>query len=254
MSKVVKTGLSFILPIVIIFAWFYSTTYKDIPSAILPSIQSVGEAFKENIKSGILWGDLKVSLIRVIKGYFTAITLGTLVGILVGVNDYIKSFLNLTLTTIRQIPMVAWVPLIILWFGIDDMSKVVTIVMAAFFPVMINTASGIATTPESYLELARIYKLSPWKTFIRVYLPNALPSIFVGLRLAMGSSWMAVVAAEILAATAGLGYRLSFSRTLMRPDVMFTCMIVIGVVGIVLDKLLLKLFKVLTPWEKKKGE
>ena len=155
MGKVVKFGLSLILPVIIIFSWYYWTTYKNLPSAILPSIQSVGAAFKENIKSGVLFGDLKVSLIRVIKGYFTAITLGTLVGILFGMNEYIKSLLNLTLTTIRQIPMVAWVPLIILWFGIDDMSKVVTIVMAAFFPVMINTASGISNTPESYLELAR---------------------------------------------------------------------------------------------------
>lgn len=254
MEKYKKLGLSLILPAIIIFVWFFSTTYEGVPDAILPTIQSVGKAFKTTIASGQLQEDLKVSFIRVIKGYLCAVSLGIIAGVLTGMNEYIKVFLNLTLTTIRQIPMVAWVPLIILWFGIDDMSKVVTIVLAAFFPVMINVSNGIATTPKAYLELARIYKMSPWKTFIRVYLPNALPSVFVGLRLALGSSWMAVVAAEILGATSGMGYRLSFSRTLMQPDIMFTCMIVIGIVGIIMDKLLLYLFQILTPWsDEKKG-
>lgn len=255
MEKYKKLGISLILPAILLFAWFYSTTYKGVPAVILPSIKAVGNAFMTTIESGQLLEDLRVSFIRVVRGYVCAVSLGFIIGVLTGMNENIKAFLNLTLTTIRQIPMVAWVPLIILWFGIDDMSKVVTIVLAAFFPVMINTSSGIATTPESYLELARIYRMSPWKTFIRVYLPNALPSVFVGLRLALGSSWMAVVAAEILGATSGMGYRLSFSRTLMQPDIMFTCMIVIGVVGIIMDKLLLYLFEVLTPWsDTKKGK
>ena len=142
--------------------------------------------------------------------------------------------------------------MIILWCGIGEESKVVIIVLAAFFPILVNAESGIAQTPENFLEVARLYKLGWWKTFSKVYLPHAIPQILVGLKLGLGVSWMAVVASELIAATSGIGYRMSNARSLMRPDVVIVCMLVIGVVGILMDKAIGIVFELFTPWVEKK--
>ena len=144
--------------------------------------------------------------------------------------------------------MIAWIPLIILWCGIGETSKVVIIVLVAFFQILVNTQSGIESTPKGYIEVARLYKLGRWKTFIKVYLPHAIPQILVGLRLGLGGSWMAVVAAELIAATSGIGYRMSFARSNMQSNVVIVCMIVVGLVGVLMDRGIGVLFTALTPW------
>ena len=135
-----------------------------------------------------------------------------------------------------------------MWCGIGEASKVVVIVIAAIFPILINTESGIFETPENYIEVAKLYKLNRVKTFTKVYLPHALPQIQTGLKLGLGVSWMAVVAAELIASTSGIGYKMSYARTLMQSDVLIVCMIVVGFVGILIDKLITVLFRTFTPW------
>lgn len=135
--------------------------------------------------------------------------------------------------------------------GIGETSKVVVIAIAAFFPITLNTLGGFQSLPSGYLEVARLYRLGVSETFRKVYLPNALPQILVGLKLGLGSSWMAVVAAELIAANSGIGYRLSYSRGLLRSDAVILCMLVIELVGILMDKLLTALFRRLLPWQKK---
>ena len=192
-----------------------------------------------------------ISLERVVKGYLLSALLGIVLGSVVGMFRTAREMILPVVTVIRQIPIIAWVPLIILWFGIGEESKVVIIVLAAFFPILVNTESGIEETPEGFLEVARLYKLNPWETFTKVYLPHALPQMLVGLKLGLGVSWMAVVAAELIAATSGIGYRMADARSLMRADVVIVCMIVIGIVGVLMDKLLGLLFQKLTPWQSK---
>ena len=133
---------------------------------------------------------------------------GSVMGMWHGAYDLLHPFI----TAVRQIPVIAWIPLIILWYGIGETSKVVVIAIAAFFPITLNTLGGFQSLPSGYLEVARLYRLGVSETFRKVYLPNALPQILVGLKLGLGSSWMAVVAAELIAANSGIGYRLSYSR------------------------------------------
>ena len=245
-----RVVLALIIPTAIVVFWIYAKATMDIPDGILPTITAVGEAFVEMASSGQLWGDLSVSLLRVVKGFLVSAVLGIVLGSLIGMFRIAREMLKPMFTVIRQIPMIAWIPLIILWCGIGELSKVVIIVLAAFFQVLVNTESGIEQTPEDYLEVARLYKLSPWKTFTKVYLPHALPQILVGLKLALSVSWMAVVAAELIAATSGIGYRMSNARSLMQSDVVIVCMIVVGVVGIIMDKLIGLLLESFTPWKK----
>ena len=204
----------------------------------------VWQAFLEMLQSGQLWNDLSVTLSRVLKGYLLSVALGTVLGSLMGMSKTIANLLQPTVTVIRQIPIIAWIPLIILWCGIGELSKVVVIVMAAFFPIMMNTMSGISSTPAGYIEVAQLYKLNYFN------LPHALPQILVGLKLGLGISWMAVVAAELIASLSGIGYRMSNARSLMQSDMVIVCMIVIGVIGILMDKILGAIFTAITPWNK----
>lgn len=243
-----KTILALVIPVIIIMIWFYTTTYMVIPKGILPTIPDVGQTFLEMLKSGQLENDIAVSISRVLKGYCISVVLGVTLGSLIGMYRSIKELFVPVITVIRQIPMIAWIPLIILWCGIGETSKVVIIVLVAFFQILVNTQSGIESTPKGYIEVARLYKLGRWKTFIKVYLPHAIPQILVGLRLGLGGSWMAVVAAELIAATSGIGYRMSSARSNMQSNVVIVCMIAVGLVGVLMDRGIGVLFTALTPW------
>lgn len=245
-----KIVVALIFPLIVVFAWFYVTTYGSIPSGILPDIPNVIDTFGNMLETGQLQEDLIVSLSRVVKGYLFSAVIGIILGSLIGMFRPIKELLLPTITVIRQIPMIAWIPLIILWCGIGELSKVVIIVLAAFFPILVNTESGMESTPEGYIEVARLYKLSKWKTFTKVYLPHALPQILVGLKLGLGVSWMAVVAAELIAATSGIGYRMSNARSMMQSNVVIVCMIVVGLIGVLMDKIIGSIFNAITPWER----
>lgn len=173
--------------------------------------------------------------------------LGVGFGIIMGVSIKVNRFLFFIFNSIRQIPMMAWIPLVILWFGIGETSKVVIITMGAFFPVLINTISGINQVQEGYIEVGKMFKLSKYDMFRQIYFPSALPSIFVGLKLALSTSWMIVVAAEMIAASSGIGYRINDARSLMQSDVVIVGMIVIGTVGIIMDKILFLISKKIIP-------
>ena len=242
--------LAIAIPAAVVIFWIYAKATMDIPDGILPTIKAVGAALVEMSSSGQLWEDLGVSLSRVLKGFLVSAVLGIIFGSLIGMFRTVRELFKPMFTVMRQIPMIAWIPLIILWFGIGELSKVVIIVLAAFFQVMVNTESGIEQTPEDYLEVAKLYRLNPWKTFTKVYLPHALPQILVGLKLALSVSWMAVVAAELIAATSGIGYRMSNARSLMQSDVVIVCMIVVGIIGIIMDKGIGLIVESFTPWKK----
>ena len=249
-----KLVLGLIVPVMIVAIWFYVTTYGSIPAGILPGIPKVGTTLQEMVQSGQLQEDLLVSLSRVVRGYLVSAALGITLGSLMGMFRPAKEMLLPIVTVVRQIPMIAWIPLIILWCGIGELSKVVIIVLAAFFPILVNTQSGMESTPAGYIEVAQLYKLNPWKTFTDVYLPHALPQILVGLKLGLGVSWMAVVAAELIAATTGIGYRMSNARSMMQSNVVIVCMMVVGLIGVLMDKGIGLLFGWLTPWQKAEKE
>lgn len=245
-----KALLGVTVPFIILIAWWFVTANGLIPSSLLPTLQSVKSAFIEATQSGQLQSDLLISLKRVVQGFLMASVLGIFLGTVMGMSKTLCAMLLPLVTTIRQIPMIAWFPLIILWCGIGELSKVVVIVIAAFFPVLVNTLNGIQSTPDSYIEVADLYKLTKLERFTKLYMPHALPDILVGVKLGLGVSWMAVVAAELVAATSGIGFRMNDARSMMRSDKVIVCMILIGLVGVLMDKLVTVLFGVLTPWEK----
>ena len=234
--------------LIILLLWHITTTFTDVPTTILPKIKSVITTATDMTRTGQLPVDLGISIGRVVKGFLVSAIIGIVLGAAMGMSETAKALLLPAITTVRQIPMIAWIPLIILWAGIGETSKVIIIVIAAVFPILVNTMSGITGTPTGYVEVARLYKLGRWQTFTKVFLPHALPQMLVGLKLGLGVSWMAVVASELIAATSGIGYRMNEARSLMRSDKVIVCMIVIGIIGILMDKVISVVFEKITPW------
>ena len=250
MTPLKRILLGLLLPAAILLAWWWTTSFTEVSHAILPAISEVLQTFCEFLADGTLRADLGCSLSRVLKGYAIAAVLGIGLGSAMGMWKTAYALVHPLVTAVRQIPVIAWIPLIILWCGIGELSKVVVIAIAAFFPIALNTLGGFQSLPSGYLEVARLYRLSAGETFRKVYLPHALPQILVGLKLGLGSSWMAVVAAELIAASSGIGYRLSYARGLLRSDAVILCMLVIGLVGIIMDRLLTAVFRRLLPWQR----
>jgi sulfonate transport system permease protein len=247
MSREIINYITF--PILIIIVWEFITRHKIVPAILLPSIESIIKSFVSQIKTGQLEADLYASLIRVLKGYSIAVVLGISMGIFMGISNKTNKFFTIVFNGIRQIPPLAWIPLFILWFGIGEVSKVVMIAMGAFFAILLNTIDGIKSTPQEYIEVAKLYKIRKFDLFKKVYFPSAIPYIFVGLRLGAGSSWMSVVAAEMIASSSGVGYRINDARSLMQPDVVIVGMLVIGIIGLLMDIFLRKIAYLATKWK-----
>ena len=236
------------LPVIIVIFWISATKNELFPPVILPSIAMVFTSLISQISSGQIFQDVLISLSRVMQGYGIGLILGVFMGTLMGISGSTNKFFSGTFDAIRQIPPLAWIPLVILWFGIGETSKVILIAKASFFPILLNTISGIKSTPKAYIEVAKLYNKNSWKIFRQIYLPYALPNIFVGLRLGLSSAWMTVIAAELIASTSGIGYRINDARNLLQSDVVITGIIVVGLLGVIMDRILDRILRELTPW------
>lgn len=238
-----------LLPISIFVFWYVVTQTGEVPTVLLPTIGSVMESLGTQIKSGRLIQDISISLMRILKGYSLAALIGITLGVAMGMNEKINRFFIFTFTSIRQIPMLAWIPLLVMWFGIGEESKIAVIFLASYFPIMVNTVSGIKRTDLKLIEVGKMYDLNHRELFTKIYLPSALPSIFVGLKLGLGISWMAVVGAEMIAANSGIGFRINDARSLMQSSVVFSGIISIAIAGVIMDLILTWIAKASTPWE-----
>lgn len=238
-----------VIPILILILWETVTNLNIAPPAILPSLEIVLKAFVVQIQNGEMIQDVTISLTRVVRGYTFAVILGLSFGVLMGISLRANKIFSGVFNGIRQIPPMAWIPLIILWFGIGETSKIIIISKAAFFPILLNTIDGIRNTPKGYIEVARLYNINKFDLFRKIYFPSALPSIFVGLRLGLGIAWAMVVAAELIASSSGIGYRINDARSLMQSDVMIADMIVIGIIGSIMDFILRKVSRYFSKWQ-----
>jgi sulfonate transport system permease protein len=149
---------------------------------------------------------------------------------------------------LRPIPIIAWVPVLILWVGIDEASKVTVIAIGSFWPVLLNSIHGIRGTDPKFLEVARILGKSRWTILSKVIFPSALPSIFTGLRIGVGIAWTSVIGAELIAASSGVGYLIMYARELSQPDVMLVGVFSIGIVGLSIDFLLRRVERRVLRW------
>jgi sulfonate transport system permease protein len=194
--------------------------------------------------------DFRVSAVVVLEGFLMGGLAGILVGVAAGLSKTVERFLGPTLNSIRQVPPLAWLPLIVLWIGIGTLAKDIMIAKAVFFPVFLNTLQGIRGVSKDYVEVARIFEYNRRLLLRKVVIPAALPSIFVGLRYGAGLAWAFVIAAEMLSGRLGLGYLLMRSQELLLTQQLFVVIAVIGSVGFAVDVGLRRVESNLLGWKK----
>jgi sulfonate transport system permease protein len=234
-DRLLKFGNSALFPVLILALWQLLSSLGVLYEAVLPSPAKVINAFVEIVKDGSLFVDVEVSVERVLCGTFFGVIIALALGILAGLVPVVERMLRPIVDVVRQISLYAWIPLIILWFGIGEVSKVIIIARGVFIPAYINTVSGIQNIPKEYVELGKVLELSRG-TFIRkIVFPSAAPIIFAGLRLAISGAWTAVVAAEMLGGLTGLGYALLHAKEFLQNDRLIALMFVIGILAALSD-------------------
>jgi sulfonate transport system permease protein len=237
-------------PIFLLILWQSLSAAGVFIEVILPSPLGVIKGLIKITGDGTLAIDLKASGYRVLVGYFWGVTIGVTLGFASGLSKFMERIISPLVDVMRQIPMLAWIPLIILWFGITDLSKYIIIGKSVFIPIFVNTLQGIRGVSNDYIEVAEVLEVSQVKRLYKVILPSALPLIFAGLRLGAGNAWMAVVAAEMLGGLTGLGYGLMHARDFLESDKLIALMLVIGVLGFIIDRTLLFAGEHLLRWRK----
>lgn len=218
--------------------WSVAAALHLYPESVFPSPRSVWAGFGEELRSGRLFGDIVASLFRVGVGFGLAVILGIPAGLWLGHRAYARAALVPAVNFFRSLSPLAWIPFAILWFGIGDRPAIFLIFLAAFFPLVLATSVAVGGIPSVYFRVARDHGFSGWELVTKVTFPAILPQVITALRVTAGLSWLVVVAAEMIAGRDGLGFAILDARNGLRIDLVVVAMIVIGTIGVVIDRLL----------------
>ncbi|MGV7206882.1 aliphatic sulfonate ABC transporter permease SsuC [Oxalobacteraceae bacterium A2-2] len=228
---------AWILPVLLVAGWQVASQLGWLSSRILPEPWAVAKAFWTLAASGELWIHLRTSLWRAVTGFAIGGGLGLALGLLTGSFRRAETLLDTTLQMVRNIPALALIPLVILWFGIDETAKLFLLAVGVFFPVYLNTFHGIRSADQGLIEMARSYGLSGWPLYRDVILPAALPSILVGVRFSLGLVWVLLIVAETISAQAGIGYMTMNAREFLQTDVVLVGILLYALLGKLADLL-----------------
>ena len=211
--------IPWIVPLAIILIWQLACVTGFVPARVLPAPSDVALAGWKLLLSGELVRNIWVSFWRASIGFLIGGGIGFTFGLANGLSQLSSKLTDTTLQMVRNIPHLALIPLVILWFGIDESAKLFLVALGVFFPIYLNTLHGIRTVDPQLIEMGRIYGMTDGELFRRVIFPGALPSIFVGVRFALGIMWLTLIVAETIAASSGLGYMAMQAREFMLIDV-----------------------------------
>ena len=243
-----KGLLPWLLPILLIVIWQIASSTGLLQSRVLPAPSSVVSAFWHLLISGELWQHVKVSAGRALLGLLVGGGLGLVLGLLNGSSRVASTLLDTTLQMIRNIPALALIPLVILWFGIDETAKLFLVAVGVFFPIYINTYHGIRSVDPQLIEMGRSYGLNRWQLYKDIILPSAMPSILVGLRLSLGLVWVLLIVAETISAQSGIGYMTMNAREFLQTDIVLVGILLYALLGKLADVFAQLLERYLLRW------
>ena len=232
----------------VVIIWIVLDKRGQLNSVIMPSPSRILDTLKSLLESGTLWNNLVVSVTRVLKGYFIAAASGIILGIFIGLFKHLDRLTGLIIQIIKPIPPIAWIPLVILWFGIGESGKIFLIFLGGFFTILTNVVDGIHQTDIKLVEVSKSMETPFLKHIFMMVIPGAAPNIFTGLRTGLSSCWMCVVAAELVSSTTGLGYLIMNARQFGKTDVVIVGMLTIGIIGKIMDSLLKLIEKRVIKW------
>lgn len=238
-----------IIPLILYASWDLLSRYELVPPTLMPPPKVLFDTWWDMQTSGELLLNMKMSLLRVGVGFLVGASSGFVFGTAMGLWKPVELYLNPAFNFFRQVPVVAWIPFLLLWLGIDEWFKIIFISLGAFIPMALKTYDGIKKVPHSYLEVVRVFEYGWFRLLRTVVVPSALPSIFTGLRLSLSEAWMLVIGAELVAAGEGIGNVMVIARRLFQTDVVLVGVIVIAITGFAMDKLLGQLEARLVGWQ-----
>jgi taurine transport system permease protein len=250
------TNISIVTVVVLAFLWWLATHLGWLPPLVLPAPEAVWNAFvaanQGKLQGGkTLFEHFGWSFARVFGAFFLACVTAVPVGIAMGVSRIARGVFDPPIEFYRPLPPLAYLPLVIIWFGIEEASKVVLIYLACFAPLAVAARAGVRSATVEQVNVARSMGASQWQVVRHVILPAALPEILTGMRIAIGFGWTTLVAAEMVAATAGLGQMVLNASNFLRTDVVVMGIVVIGVIAYVFDMLMRQVERWLVPWKGK---
>jgi NitT/TauT family transport system permease protein len=230
-------------PLIVLLIWQCASTYGWVDARFVPApltvLQSLNEWMFGKVGtgpySGTWFSHAANSFYRVIGGFLIAAISGVLVGCLVGWSRLTSDILDPIIQIVRPIPITAWVPFAVIFFGIRDASAFFLIALGAFFPIVVNTAAGVAGTPKLLVRAARMLGIRRHNILLRVVIPSAMPFIFTGLRLGIGLAWVLVIVAEMMAVKSGLGFAMWDAYYFLRMDIIIGAMLSVGLLGFLSD-------------------
>jgi sulfonate transport system permease protein len=243
-----RAAAPWVVPVLVLVAWELAARLGWLSARVLPEPLAVGRAAWELLRSGELERDVAISTARAFGGLAAGGGLGLVLGLLTGSFRTAETLLDTTLQMARNVPALALIPLVILWFGIDETAKLFLVAVGVFFPIYLNTYHGIKSIDAGLVEMARSYGLSGWRLHRDVILPGALPSILVGLRFALGLMWVLLIVAETISAQSGIGYMTMNAREFLQTDVVLVGVLLYALLGKLADAVARVLERRLLRW------
>lgn len=246
--SVIRLLKKFAVPAAIIFLWWAVVRIFDINAFLFPSPEKILYAFKRLIDKDILQVHLYSSFGRAFRGFILTVIFAVPAAVLFHVFKRFFSYFDGLMNFLRSVPPLAMIPLLILWFGIDEASKLSLIILSCFFPVFLNTLSGLDNVDKKLLVMGDSLDLSKMEKIRFIMIPEAAPAVITGLRLGLGNSWRALIAAEMIAASSGIGYMILDAEEMAKTDVVYAGILTIGIMGLLMDKFFLMVLAKLCPW------
>jgi sulfonate transport system permease protein len=240
--------LPWLLPLALLFVWQLLSKSGLIASRVLPAPSAIALAAIHLTQTGELPLHLFESFKRAFSGLLIGGTLGLAFGLFNGLSSWANALFDSSIQMVRNIPHLAMIPLVILWFGIGESAKLFLIIVGVFFPLYINTLHGIRSVDRTLIEMGRVYVLNHFELFAKIILPGALPSILVGLRYALGIMWLTLIVAETIASDNGIGFMTMNARDFLQTDVVLLGILLYAALGKLADSLTRLLERWLLRW------
>lgn len=237
-----------LVPALLVITWECLARFGKIPRYILPAPSAVLTTASKLIEDGTLLSDIGISLLRAAIGFVIGGLIGFCLGLAVGFSRQIALLLDRTVLMLRAIPFLAVLPLVIVWLGIGEGAKIFLVAFGVAFPIYMNTVLGIRQVDPKLLEVGRVAGLSSWKLIRRIVLPGAMPSILNGVRYALATAWLALVVAETIAASSGIGFLAMDAREFLRTDVIVLVIVIYTLIGVASDGVARLLERRLLSW------
>ena len=248
-STIRTVGRGLVLPAFLLALWEVFSHSGLVNRQFLPPLEHVAATAWRELASGELVHALSASLRRDLLGFLLGAGVGVLVGLVLGLSRIADRIVTTWFNGLKQIALLAWIPLISLWFGFDEVAKVVFIALAAAIPVILNLVEGVYATSEKFIEVGEVFRFSRLQFVVSVYLPSAIPSLLTGLHLALIYAWLATIGAEyFMAAGPGIGGLIIVGRERFDMDLVMLGIIVVGTVGFTVDRGATWLERRLIPW------